>query len=73
MASNFEIAIDKKGYDFILKLEGDFDVTSAYELIYAIKKLVTFKSCGTGSSRHRTELFYDLDPAPMRAGFPGGF
>jgi four helix bundle protein len=36
-------------------------------------KLVTFKSCGTGSSRHRTELFYDLDPAPMRAGFPGGF
>ena len=37
------------------------------------KKLVTFKSCGTGSSRHRTELFYDLDPAPMRAGFPGGF
>ena len=39
MASNFGIAIDKKGYDFILKLEGDFDVTSAYELIYAIKKL----------------------------------
>jgi anti-anti-sigma factor len=39
MASNFGIAIDKKGYDFVLKLEGDFDVTSAYELIYAIKKL----------------------------------
>jgi len=39
MASNFGIAIDKKGYDFVLKLEGDFDATSAYELIYAIKKL----------------------------------
>ena len=39
MASNFEIAIEKKSYGFVLKLEGDFDVTSAYELIYAIKKL----------------------------------
>ena len=39
MASNFGIAIDKKSYGFVLKLEGDFDATSAYELIYAIKKL----------------------------------
>ena len=39
MASNFGIAIDKKSYGFVLKLEGDFDVISAYELIYAIKKL----------------------------------
>jgi len=37
MASNFEIAIEKKSDGFVLKLEGDFDATSAYELIYAIK------------------------------------
>ena len=39
MASNFGIAIDKNSDGFGLKLEGDFDATSAYELIYAIKKL----------------------------------
>ena len=39
MASNFEIAIDKNCDGFGLKLTGDFDATSAYELIYAIKKL----------------------------------
>jgi len=39
MASNFEITIDKTSDGFGLKLTGDFDATSAYELIYAIKKL----------------------------------
>jgi hypothetical protein len=39
MASNFEITIDKEGGGFGFKLAGDFDATSAYELIYAIKKL----------------------------------
>jgi hypothetical protein len=39
MASNFGIAINKNGGGIGLKLEGDFDATSAYELIYAIKKL----------------------------------
>jgi hypothetical protein len=39
MASNFGIAVDKHSGGFGLKLEGDFDATSAYELIYAIKKL----------------------------------
>jgi anti-anti-sigma regulatory factor len=39
MASNFEIGIDKSSDGFGLKLEGDFDATSAYELIHAIKKL----------------------------------
>jgi hypothetical protein len=39
MASNFGIAFDKNSGSFGLKLEGDFDATSAYELIYAIKKL----------------------------------
>ena len=39
MASNFEIAVDKKSDVYTLKLVGDFDATSAYELIYAIKKL----------------------------------
>ena len=39
MASNFGITIDKKSSGFGLRLEGDFDATSAYELIYAIKKL----------------------------------
>jgi anti-anti-sigma regulatory factor len=39
MASNFEIAIDKNRGGVALKLTGDFDGTSAYELIYAIKKL----------------------------------
>ena len=39
MASNLGIAIDKNGDGLGLKLEADFDATSAYELIYAIKKL----------------------------------
>jgi len=39
MASNFGIAIDKNSDGFGVKLEGDFDATSAFELIYAIKKL----------------------------------
>jgi hypothetical protein len=37
MASNFGIAIDKNRGGVGLKLAGDFDGTSAYELIYAIK------------------------------------
>ena len=47
MASNFGIAIDKNSGGFGLKLAGDFDGTSAYELIYAIKKLPehTVKLC----------------------------
>ena len=39
MASNFGIGIHKNSNGFGLKLAGDFDATSAYELIYAIKKL----------------------------------
>ena len=39
MAANFEIAVGRKNDVYVLKLEGDFDATSAYELIYAIKKL----------------------------------
>jgi hypothetical protein len=39
MASNFGIALDRNSDGFGLKLAGDFDATSAYELIYAIKKL----------------------------------
>jgi hypothetical protein len=39
MASNFGIAVNKNNDGFGLKLAGDFDATSAYELIYAIKKL----------------------------------
>jgi stage II sporulation protein AA (anti-sigma F factor antagonist) len=39
MAANFEISVDKKSEGFGLNLVGDFDATSAYELIYAIKKL----------------------------------
>jgi len=39
MASNFGISVDKLSDGFSLKLVGDFDATSAYELIYAIKKL----------------------------------
>ena len=39
MASNFRIFIDKNSDCVGLKLAGDFDGTSAYELIYAIKKL----------------------------------
>jgi len=35
MASNFEIAVDKNSDVYTLKLVGDFDATSAYELIYA--------------------------------------
>ena len=39
MASNFGITVDKNSDGFGLKLAGDFDATSAYELMYAIKKL----------------------------------
>ena len=39
MASNFGIAVHRSSDGFGLKLAGDFDATSAYELIYAIKKL----------------------------------
>ena len=39
MAANFEISEDKKSEILGLKLVGDFDGTSAHELIYAIKKL----------------------------------
>ena len=39
MAANFGITVDKNSAGFGLKLAGDFDATSAYELIYAIKKL----------------------------------
>ena len=39
MASNFEIGSYKTRDGFGLKLDGDFDATSAYELIYAVKTL----------------------------------
>jgi anti-anti-sigma factor len=39
MASNFHIEVDQTRDAYNLKLKGDFDATSAYELIYAIKKL----------------------------------
>ena len=39
MALNFGITISQNSDGFELLLDGDFDATSAYELIYAIKKL----------------------------------
>jgi hypothetical protein len=39
MASNFGITIDRNSDGFGLKLAGDFDATSAYELIHTMKKL----------------------------------
>ena len=39
MALNFDIETDKIGDGFSLELRGEFDATSAYELVYAIKKL----------------------------------
>ena len=39
MASNFGISVDKISDGFGLKLAGDFDATSAWELIYAKKKV----------------------------------
>jgi len=39
MASNFGISVAEHSDGYGLKLAGDFDATSAYELIYAIKKL----------------------------------
>jgi anti-anti-sigma regulatory factor len=38
MASNFGLAIDRNSDGFGLQLAGDFDGTSAHELIHAIKK-----------------------------------
>lgn len=39
MTSNFKIFGDKNSDGFGLNLAGDFEATSAYELIYPIKKL----------------------------------
>ena len=39
MASDFGIGLFEHSDGFDLKLDGDFDSTSAYELVYAIKKL----------------------------------
>ena len=39
MALSFGISVDKINDGFGLNLAGDFDATSAYELIYAIKEL----------------------------------
>ena len=39
MAPNFGITVAQHSYGCCVKLEGDFDATSAYELINAIKKL----------------------------------
>jgi anti-anti-sigma regulatory factor len=39
MASNFEIGLNRSADLVVMNLEGDFDATSAYELVYAIKKL----------------------------------
>lgn len=39
MAKHFEIEINGNEDPVVMDLEGDFDATSAYELIYAIKKL----------------------------------
>jgi hypothetical protein len=39
MASYFGITVEKNSDGLGLRLAGDFDGTSAYELIYAIKKL----------------------------------
>jgi hypothetical protein len=39
MATNFEVVVGRSGDIPVLRVEGDFDATSAWELIYAIKKL----------------------------------
>lgn len=39
MATNFDIAVHEVSDGYRLKLIGEFDATSAYELIYKIKKL----------------------------------
>ena len=39
MAANFAVVAGRSGHTAVLRLEGDFDATSAWELIYAIKKL----------------------------------
>ena len=39
MAANFEVVAGRNGDIPVLRLCGDFDATSAWELIYAIKKL----------------------------------
>lgn len=61
MASNFEITLDRIDDPIVMNLEGDFDATSAYELIYAIKKL---PEKTTEVSIHTNGL-NDIDPAGM--------
>jgi len=39
MAASFEVVVGRNGDIPVLRLWGDFDATSAWELIYAIKKL----------------------------------
>jgi anti-anti-sigma regulatory factor len=45
MATNFRISVHKNAEHLDLKLMGDFDGTSAYELLHALAK------CGLGTSR----------------------
>ncbi len=39
MAANFHIVTDHSADDLRLKLDGDFDGTSAFELIHVLKKI----------------------------------
>jgi hypothetical protein len=83
MASNFGITAAKHSYGYCLKLEGDFDATSAYELIYAIKKLPEDRvkvSISTDGLRHIHPFGLDvfhrymdaLNGQSTRIGFTGG-
>ena len=45
MATNFAISVHRNGESVHLKLIGDFDGSSAYDLLHALKK------CGHGASR----------------------
>ena len=58
MASNFQISYNKQSTGMLLKLYGDFDATSAYELIEVLKK----RSSDTSKIIIQTERLKNIYP-----------
>jgi hypothetical protein len=70
MASNFEIGLNRSEDLIVMNLEGDFDATSAYELIYAIytNGLKSIYPAGIDVFRR---LMHDLNHRPRKIALKG--
>jgi len=56
MAANFRILVHRNKKNFHLKLSGDFDGTSAYELINILKKNCKRLTASSGYSYNLSEI-----------------